>query len=349
MTDGRVAPQTAATPRPAQPPLLAVQDLWVEFGTGPGRVPAVRGISLEMAAGDSLALVGESGSGKSATARTIIGILRPPGRVTRGSIRFQDRDLLALPESQRRAVRGSGIAMIFQEALAALNPVLTVGFQIGELFRKHQGCSRAEARRRTLEVMSLVQIPHAHRRLGDYPHQFSGGMRQRVVIAMALALRPQLVIADEPTTALDVTIQAQIMELLQHLLEQEGLSLLLITHDLGVAAAATRKIAVMYAGRIVETGPLAEVYRAPAHPYTRGLMASIRGRNRADRRLYTIKGAPPDPRRLPPGCPFAPRCANATEICRESEPPLLSVSPGRASACHHATSVLVEGILGEDL
>jgi oligopeptide transport system ATP-binding protein len=322
--------------------LLDVRDLAVCFGVS--QAPALRGVSFTLGTRDALALVGESGSGKTVTARTIMGILRtPPGRITGGQVLFHGEDLLTLPQGRRRAIRGAKISMVFQEALAALNPVLTVGFQLGELFRVHEGCSRAEARRRAIEVLDLVHIPDAARRIGDYPHQFSGGMRQRVMIAMALALRPELVIADEPTTALDVTIQAQVLELLRELLERQGTSLLLITHDLGVAAAAAKRIAVMYAGRIVETGPLTEVYRAPAHPYTVGLMESIRGRERGRRVLHSIQGAPPDMRRLPAGCPFAPRCAHATEICREVEPPLASStvdSAHRLSACHHSARVM---------
>lgn len=322
-------------------PLLDVSDLHVSFGDGPDAVPAVRGVSFTLAARDGLALVGESGSGKTVTARTIMGILRsPPGRVTGGQIHFHGRDLLTMPQSQRRALRGTSMSMIFQEALAALNPVLPVGYQIAELFRVHQGSSRGRARRQAVEAMSMVQIPYAARRARDYPHQFSGGMRQRVVIAMALALRPELVIADEPTTALDVTIQAQVMELLRELLEQEGMSLMLITHDLGVAAYATERLAVMYAGRIVETGPLAEIYPAPAHPYTVGLMESIRARERERRALHAIPGAPPDLHQLAPGCPFAPRCPRAEDLCRQVEPPLIPVgSSGRASACHFADEV----------
>jgi len=325
--------------------LLEVRDLSVCFGVS--RAPALRGVSFSLGTREALALVGESGSGKTVTARTIMGILRmPPGRVTSGQVLFHGEDLLTLPQRRRRAIRGAKISMVFQEALAALNPVLTVGFQLGELFRVHEGCSRAEARKRAIEVLDLVHIPDAARRIGDYPHQFSGGMRQRVMIAMALALRPELVIADEPTTALDVTIQAQVLELLRELLEQQGTSLLLITHDLGVAAAAAKRIAVMYAGRIVETGPLTEVYRAPAHPYTVGLMESIRGREHRDRGkrvLRSIKGAPPDMRRLPTGCPFAPRCAHATGICREVEPLLVPStvdSAHRFSACHHSDRVM---------
>jgi oligopeptide transport system ATP-binding protein len=356
---GRATPEPAtpdpagrdpATPDPTGHggPLLAVSDLRVGFGTGPEAVPAVRGVSFTLDPRDGLALVGESGSGKTVTARTIMGILRcPPGRVAGGEIRFHGEDLLRLPESRRRAYRGTRISMIFQEALAALNPVLPVGYQIAELFRIHRGSSRRQAHRQAVEAMSLVQIPQAARRARDYPHQFSGGMRQRVVIAMALALRPELVIADEPTTALDVTIQAQIMELLRELLDEQGMSLLLITHDLGVAAYATSRIAVMYAGRIVETGPLREVYRAPAHPYTHGLMESIRGRERESRSLHPIPGAPPDLRELGPGCPFAPRCRRAEAVCREVEPPLAAVGDGaggRASACHFAAEVMAEGV-----
>jgi oligopeptide transport system ATP-binding protein len=321
--------------------LLEVKDLRVSFGHGRDEVPAVRGVSLDIGTRDTLALVGESGSGKTVTARTIMGILRtPPGRVLGGQILFHGEDLLRLPEARRRRIRGAKMTMVFQEALAALNPVLSVGSQIAELFRVHQGCSRREAKERAIEAMDLVHIPNPASRAKDYPHQFSGGMRQRVVIAMALALRPDLIIADEPTTALDVTIQAQVMELLQELLDSHGMSLMLITHDLGVAAYAAQRIAVMYAGRIVEAGPLLDVFRAPAHPYTVGLMESIRGREREDKTLRAIRGAPPDLRDLPPGCPFAPRCTFATDECTAEDPTLTPSLPGRVAACHHSPDVL---------
>lgn len=327
-------------------PLLSVRNLEVGFSTAGWLVPVVRGVSLDVGVKDSLALVGESGSGKSVTARTIMGILRsPPGRVTGGEIMFRGEDLLAMSEPVRRKVRGTQMTMVFQEALAALNPVLSVGYQIGELFRAHRGCSRAEARERTVEIMGRVRIPHPERRVRDYPHQFSGGMRQRVVIAMALALNPRLVIADEPTTALDVTIQAQIVELLEELLEAEGTSLLLITHDLGVASSVARTLAVMYAGRIVEVGHLAEIFAAPAHPYTFSLMESVRAREVGRRKLVTIKGSPPDLAKLPAGCPFAPRCNWATEVCRTEEPSLRSAGVGRFTACHHWSEVLTDNTM----
>jgi oligopeptide transport system ATP-binding protein len=323
--------------------LLEVKDLRVSFGHGADEVPAVRGLSLDIGTRDALALVGESGSGKTVTARTIMGILRtPPGRVLGGQILFHGQDLLTLPEAQRRAIRGAKMTMVFQEALAALNPVLSVGYQIAELFRVHQGSSRREARLRAIEAMDMVHIPNPAQRAKDYPHRFSGGMRQRVVIAMALALRPDLIIADEPTTALDVTIQAQVMELLRELMDSHGMSLLLITHDLGVAAYAAQRIAVMYAGRIVEAGPLLDVYRAPTHPYTVGLMESIRGRERPDKALHAIRGAPPDLRDLPPGCPFAPRCSFATDRCTAEDPALTPSQPGRVAACHHSADVLAQ-------
>ncbi|WP_405744228.1 ABC transporter ATP-binding protein [Streptomyces sp. NBC_01525] len=317
------------------PPLLDVRDLKVEFRTRDGVAKAVNGVSYRVVAGQTLAVLGESGSGKSVTAQAIMGILdSPPGFVTGGEIRFQGRDLLTLGREERRRVRGTGMAMIFQDALSALNPVMSVGAQLGEMFQVHRGMSRKAARAEAVELMDRVKIPAAKSRAGDYPHQFSGGMRQRIMIAMALALEPDLIIADEPTTALDVTVQAQVMDLLAELQAEYHMGLILITHDLGVVADVADTIAVMYAGRIVENAPVHHLYRAPAHPYTRGLLDSIPRLDHKGQELYAIKGLPPNLTAIPPGCPFHPRCPLAQDICRTDRPPLYDVAPGRTSACH---------------
>ncbi|EYT84184.1 MULTISPECIES: ABC transporter ATP-binding protein [unclassified Streptomyces] len=315
--------------------LLEVRDLHVEFRTRDGIAHAVNGVSYEVDAGRTLAVLGESGSGKSVTAQAIMGILdMPPGRITGGEILFQGRDLLKLPEEERRAVRGARIAMIFQDALSSLNPVLTVGDQLAEMFTVHRGLSRREARARAVELMDRVRIPAAAQRVRDYPHQFSGGMRQRIMIAMALALEPDLIIADEPTTALDVTVQAQVMDLLAELRREFGMGLILITHDLGVVADVADEIAVMYAGRIVERAPVHELYKRPAHPYTRGLLESIPRLDQKGRELYAIKGLPPNLTRIPAGCAFHPRCPMARDVCRTDVPPLHEAGARRGSACH---------------
>ncbi|UNS98770.1 ABC transporter ATP-binding protein [Streptomyces tubbatahanensis] len=315
--------------------LLQVRDLHVEFHTRDGVAQAVNGVDLGVEAGETLAVLGESGSGKSVTAQAIMGILdMPPGRITGGEIVFQDRDLLALPREERRRIRGARMAMIFQDALSALNPVLTVGYQLAEMFRVHQGASRKEARAKAVELMERVRIPAARQRVGDFPHQFSGGMRQRIMIAMALALEPDLIIADEPTTALDVTVQAQVMDLLADLQREFNMGLILITHDLGVVADVADKIAVMYAGRIVETAPVKELYKAPAHPYTKGLLDSIPRLDQKGGQLNVIRGMPPNLQQIPPGCAYNPRCPMARAVCRRDEPPLYEVSALRASACH---------------
>jgi oligopeptide transport system ATP-binding protein len=320
--------------------LLDVRDLRVSFPTRDGVVRAVDGVSLRVDAGETLAVLGESGSGKSVTAQAVMGILdapRAPGGVS-GEIRFQGRDLLALGDEERRRIRGERMAMIFQDALSALNPVLTVGYQLAELFRVHRGAPRREARAGALALMERVGIPAARQRIDDYPHQFSGGQRQRVMIAMALALEPDLVIADEPTTALDVTVQAQIMDLLAELRRAYRMGLVLITHDLGVVADVADRIAVMYAGRVVENAPVAEVYARPAHPYTRGLLGSVPRLDRAAsgrEPLPAIGGLPPGPFDVPRGCAFHPRCPLARPVCRAGPPPPLhDVDPGRSSACH---------------
>ncbi|MGW8794847.1 ABC transporter ATP-binding protein [Streptomyces althioticus] len=315
--------------------LLEVRDLHVEFRTRDGVAKAVNGVSYGVDEGETLAVLGESGSGKSVTAQAVMGILdTPPGRITGGEVVFQGRDLLTLKEEERRRVRGAEMAMIFQDALSALNPVLTVGDQLAEMFTVHRGMSRKDARAKAVELMDRVRIPAARERVRQYPHQFSGGMRQRIMIAMAIALEPALIIADEPTTALDVTVQAQVMELLAELRREYRMGLVLITHDLGVVADVADRIAVMYAGRIVESAPVHDIYKAPAHPYTRGLLDSIPRLDHKGRELYAIKGLPPNLTRIPPGCPFHPRCPLARDVCTTDDPPLYEVSGTRGSACH---------------
>ncbi|MFD5378222.1 ABC transporter ATP-binding protein [Streptomyces griseoincarnatus] len=315
--------------------LLEVRDLHVEFRTRDGVAKAVNGVTYGVDEGETLAVLGESGSGKSVTAQAVMGILdTPPGRITGGEVVFQGRDLLKLKEEERRRIRGAEMAMIFQDALSALNPVLTVGDQLAEMFTVHRGMSRKDARAEAVELMDRVRIPAARERVRQYPHQFSGGMRQRIMIAMAIALEPALIIADEPTTALDVTVQAQVMELLAELQREYRMGLILITHDLGVVADVADRIAVMYAGRIVESAPVHEIYKAPAHPYTRGLLDSIPRLDHKGRELYAIKGLPPNLTRIPPGCPFHPRCPLARDVCTTDDPPLYEVSGTRGSACH---------------
>ncbi|MFJ3218482.1 ABC transporter ATP-binding protein [Kitasatospora sp. NPDC086801] len=323
-------------------PLLEVDDLHVEFRTRDGVARAVNGVSYSVSAGETLAVLGESGSGKSVTAQAIMGILdTPPGRITGGRILYRGEDLLTMGSRARRFVRGQKIAMIFQDALSSLNPVLSVGYQLGEMFRVHQGASRKEAKEKAVELMDRVRIPAARQRVGDYPHQFSGGMRQRIMIAMALSLEPDLIIADEPTTALDVTVQAQVMDLLAELQHEFQMGLILITHDLGVVADTADTIAVMYAGRIVETAPVRELYARPAHPYTRGLLDSIPRLDQKGQNLHAIKGLPPSLLQIPQGCAFSPRCDRVQDRCLSELPPLVPVVdadgaelPGRRSACH---------------
>ncbi|WP_407837374.1 ABC transporter ATP-binding protein [Streptomyces sp. DSM 116496] len=314
--------------------LLEVRDLHVEFKTRDGVAKAVNGVNYSVAEGETLAVLGESGSGKSVTAQAVMGILdMPPGRIAGGEILFKGRDLLKMKEEERRKVRGAEMAMIFQDALSSLNPVLSVGAQLGEMYEVHRGMSRKDARAKAVELMDRVKIPAARERVGDYPHQFSGGMRQRIMIAMAMALEPSLIIADEPTTALDVTVQAQVMDLLAELQRELNMGLILITHDLGVVADVADKIAVMYAGRIVEAAPVHEIYKNPAHPYTRGLLDSIPRLDQKGQELYAIKGLPPNLLAIPPGCAFNPRCPMARAVCRTDVPPLAEVGPDRASAC----------------
>jgi peptide/nickel transport system ATP-binding protein len=321
--------------------LLELQDLFVEFRTREGVARVLNGVSFHVDAGETLAVLGESGSGKSVTAQAIMGILdSPPAVVRSGRILFEGRDLLALSRNERREIRGPGLAMVFQDSLSALNPVFPVGWQIGEALRVRKGLDRKSAARRAIELMERVRIPDAASRSHAYPHQFSGGMRQRVMIAMALALDPKVLIADEPTTALDVTVQAQIMDLLMELKSERGMALILITHDLGVVAQVADRIAVMYAGRVIERSGVHDLYRRPAHPYPRALLESIPGRHQRGEPLTTIRGLPPNLLHIPAGCPFHPRCPIAVELCREVLPPLSEPLPGRFAACHRTQEVL---------
>ena len=321
--------------------LLEVDDLHVEFHTRDGVAKAINGVSFDLHAGESLAILGESGSGKSVTAQAIMGILdMPPAKIPQGAIRYCGHDLLTMPEEERRATRGPEISMIFQDALSSLNPVFPVGWQIAEMFRVHRGLNKSDAMDRAIGLMERVQIPAARERVKSYPHQFSGGMRQRIMIAMAIALDPAVLIADEPTTALDVTVQAQIMSLLEELQEERNMGLILITHDLGVVADVADRIAVMYAGRLVEKADVYDLYAAPAHPYTRGLLDSIPRLDQKGQTLAAIGGLPPNLMRIPPGCPFNPRCRMAQDVCRAELPPLREVAPGRLSACHFAEEVV---------
>jgi oligopeptide/dipeptide ABC transporter ATP-binding protein len=333
----------APSPVPA-PPVLEVADLAIALPGGGDRLRAVDGVSFAVAPGEIVCVVGESGSGKSVTAQTIMGLLdTPPGRVTGGSILFEGRDLLTVSAVERRKVSGEGIAMVFQDSLSALNPVFTVGGQIAELLRVRRGMSRRDAWTRAVELMSRVRIPAAADRAHDYPHQFSGGMRQRVMIALAIALDPKVLIADEPTTALDVTVQAQIMELLVQLQRETGMALVLITHDLGVVAEVADRVAVMYAGRMVEQGTVFELFGETAHPYTRGLLRSMPRPDRDDDALWAIPGAPPNLLDLPGGCSFRTRCDAAIDRCAVERPELLPPVAGaaRVSACHRREEVLV--------
>ncbi|HXP77526.1 MAG TPA: ABC transporter ATP-binding protein [Stellaceae bacterium] len=323
--------------------LLRVEDLHTHFFTLDGITRAVDGVDLVVHAGETLGVVGESGCGKSVTALSIMRLLPEKlGRVVSGAIRFDGRDLLALSEAEMRDIRGNRIAMIFQEPMTSLNPVLTIGDQVAEAVTIHQRKSRSDAMAHAIEMLRLVRIPDAERRVRDYPHQFSGGMRQRVMIAMALCCNPKLLIADEPTTALDVTIQAQILKLMLELKGRFGAAVMLITHDLGVVAETCQRVIVMYAGRKVEEAPVLELFDHPMHPYTRGLMASIPRRRtpQSARRLQEIPGIVPSLREPIAGCPFAPRCGFATDHCRDEAPPLTERASGHWAACWHVDRVL---------
>ena len=321
--------------------LLRIDGLSTQFHDEDGVVRAVDGVSLAIAPGETLGLVGESGCGKSVTALSVMRLLPRNARVVSGAIRFDGQDLLALSESEMRTIRGNRIAMIFQEPMTSLNPVHTIGAQIAEAVRIHQGLGRAAALARAVEMLRLVRIPDPERRIHDHPHQFSGGMRQRAMIAMALACSPTLLIADEPTTALDVTIQAQILRLMLELKERIGAAILLITHDLGVVAETCQRVIVMYAGREVEEAPVLDLFDRPAHPYTRGLLTSIpHGASRRRARLPEIQGVVPSLRDPIVGCAFAPRCALAVDACRAAAPPIRAIAPGHLVACYRAEEVL---------
>jgi oligopeptide/dipeptide ABC transporter ATP-binding protein len=326
----------------ADSPLLEVRNLVTRFSTQEGGLVAVDGISFDIGRGQRFGIVGESGSGKSATLWSIIGLIDPPGSVAADRISFEGVDMLVMSREERRRIRGSRIGFVMQDPLAALSPVFTVGEQIAETIRCHESVSRSEARRRSIEILDSVGIPDAAARVRSYPHELSGGMRQRVAIAIALACNPALVIADEPTTALDVTIQAQVLELLEELCRERGVAVLVVTHDLGVIGRFADHVAVMYAGRIVEQGPAEQLLRSPRHPYTEALLVS-QPRLDSERRseLPAIPGAPPNLLRRTPGCAFRPRChrSNGRERCSEDDPVLHTVEAGHASACHFSAEL----------
>ena len=327
--------------------LLEIENLRTHFFTRDGVVRAVDGVSFSVGKGETLAVVGESGCGKSVTALSVLRLIAsPPGRIVSGKIRFEDKELLGLGEADMRGLRGNEISMIFQEPMTSLNPVLTAGRQIAEALRVHRGLGRAAAHAAAVDMLRQVDIPEPERRAGEYPHQLSGGMRQRVMIAMALACQPRLLIADEPTTALDVTIQAQILDLMRALKEKSGATIVLITHDLGVVAEMAERVVVMYAGRKVEEAPVDSLFARPRHPYTRGLLGSIprlgeaAGEGNAGaRRLAEIPGMVPSLKEAIPGCLFAPRCAHATDRCRREYPPLEDKGGGHSVACWEADRI----------
>jgi len=331
-------------------PLLSVQNLQTHFNTRDGVVRAVDGVSFDVAPGETLAIVGESGCGKSVTSMSILRLLpMPPARIVGGRIEFEGSNLLDLPEPEMRKIRGNAIAMIFQEPMTSLNPVLTIGRQIAEALVLHRGMSQGEATARAIELLRKVHIPEAEGRVKQYPHELSGGMRQRVMIAMALACGPRLLIADEPTTALDVTIQAQILELMRELRDDTGASIILITHDLGVVAEIAHRVVVMYAGRKVEEAPVEELFARPKHPYTRGLLGSMPhlgdSVEHTGKRLVEIPGMVPSLKEAVAGCLFAPRCPNASEKCRVDVPPLESHGPGHWAACWHPVTLPTKAAL----
>ncbi|MGY1814526.1 ABC transporter ATP-binding protein [Blastococcus sp. SYSU D00820] len=333
----------ASLPDPAVP-LLSVRDLTVEFATERGYLPVVSDVSFDVPEGSVVGLVGESGSGKSVTCFSVLRLIEtPPGRITSGQVLFRGRDLLTLPERQIQDVRGNEISMIFQEPMTSLNPAFTVGAQIAETVRRHRGGSRKAATERAVEVLDLVGIPRARDRVRDYPHQFSGGMRQRVMIAMALSTEPELLIADEPTTALDVTIQAEVLDLLRDLGARFGMGVLLVTHDLGVVADICDRVVVMYAGQVVERAEVDDLFAAPRHPYTEGLMRSLPSVEGPDE-LHVIPGSAPLPWAVPPGCRFAARCAHAVPGVCTGEPLLLAdAGPGRVTRCARAGELVLGG------
>jgi oligopeptide transport system ATP-binding protein len=318
--------------------LLEVKDLETRFFTQEGIVKAVNGISYDLGEGETLGIVGESGCGKSVSVLSMMRLIpSPPGKITGGEVRFEERDLLKMDLEQMRHVRGNRIAMVFQDPMTSLNPVLTIGRQVSEALELHMGMDKGQALRRSIELLEMVGIPRAEDRVRDYPHQFSGGMRQRVMIAMALSCNPQILIADEPTTALDVTIQAQIVELVKRLRDEIGMAVIWITHDLGVVAGLVDKVNVMYAGYIAEMGPVKEIYHRPRHPYTIGLLGSLPRLDESARaKLTSIEGLPPDLVAPPPGCPFAPRCDYVSDRCLTENPQLEAVGLEHKVACWNA-------------
>ena len=326
----------------AQPVMMEVKNLVTRFHTQEGTVYAVNGVSYKLHEGETLGVVGESGSGKSVHVLSIMGLIpSPPGRIESGEVIFRGRDLLKLTNEEMRAVRGAEIAMVFQDPMTSLNPVLTIGTQITEALKLHLGMSDKEANERAASLLTMVGIPDAAKRLNNYPHQFSGGMRQRAMIAMALSCNPKLLIADEPTTALDVTIQAQILDLVRRLRDEIGMAMIWITHDLGIVAGLADTVQVMYGGRVVERGPSTEVFKDTRHPYTLGLLKSLprHDKRSAGERLTQIEGSPPDMRKEPKGCPFAPRCTYRIDRCTEEMPPL---EPGLESTPEHLKACWVD-------
>jgi oligopeptide transport system ATP-binding protein len=323
--------------------LLSVKNLKTYFETDDGTVKAVDGVSFELEKGETLGIVGESGSGKSVTNLSIIRLVPdPPGKIVGGEIQFTGQNLLQLSEEEVRKIRGRRISMIFQDPMTSLNPFMKISRQLMEMTQLHLGHTRAQAYEHAVKMLETVGIPDARARVDDYPHEFSGGMRQRVMIAMALSCEPELLIADEPTTALDVTIQAQILELIRKLKQKTGTSVILITHDLGVVAGMTDHVVVMYAGKVFEQARTAELFAVPGNPYTKGLLRSVPDPTSEQGKLYQIPGLPPDVAHLKPGCPFAPRCERATSICREEFPPFVEVSKDHYSLCHFADDVYQE-------
>ena len=313
--------------------LLQIKDLKIQFNTDTGVVHAVNGVDLTLGEGESLGLVGETGAGKTTTALGILNLIQtPPGEIVSGEILYKGQDILKMKPHEIRDIRGNEISMIFQDPMSALNPVIPVGHQIAEVIKLHQKCSKHEADRQMLAMLEKVRIPAE--RADEYPHQFSGGMKQRVVIAIALACNPKLLIADEPTTALDVTIQAQVLKMIRELQQEFHTSMLLITHDLGVVARTCEKVAIMYAGEIVESGSAEDIFDRTTHPYTKGLFASIPSIDKKMNRLTPIEGLMPDPTDLPSGCAFCPRCPQAMEKCRTEKPELKEISPGHLCRCH---------------
>jgi oligopeptide transport system ATP-binding protein len=320
--------------------LLEVKDLRTYFETEDGVVKAVDGISFSLQRGETLGIVGESGSGKSVTNLSIIRLIpNPPGKIVSGEIIFKGQDILLLPQDEVRKIRGRRIAMIFQDPMTSLNPFLKISKQLMEMTRLHLGHSKGQAYEHAIKMLETVGIPDARRRVNNYPHEFSGGMRQRVMIAMALSCQPELLIADEPTTALDVTIQAQILELIKKLKQETGTSVIMITHDLGVVAGMTDQVIVMYAGKVFEQARTDELFARPGNPYTKGLLRSVPDPTSEQGKLYQIPGSPPDVAHLKPGCPFAPRCERAEEICRREFPPFVQLTSDHFSLCHFAGEV----------